>query len=162
MILIALGANLAGPEGRAPLAACRAAAEALHSLPGLRVVAVAPWYRTAPVPPSGQPDYVNGMVRLEGAIEPADLLARLQAIESRGGRVRGAANAARTLDLDIIDLNGALRDSPDPVLPHPRAHLRGFVLRPLADVAPDWVHPRLGQGAATLLGALPAQIVAPL
>ena len=114
------------------------------------------------MPPSGQPDYVNGVVRLAGAADPADLLARLQAIEAGAGRVRGEANAARTLDLDIIDLNGLVRDGPDPVLPHPRAHLRGFVLRPLHDVAPDWLHPRLGAGVEALLRALPAQDVARL
>ena len=159
MILIAIGANLPDRAGRAPLATCRAAAEALRALPGLRLAAVAPWYRSAPVPPSGQPDYINGMARLEGATDPAGLLARLQAIEAQAGRRRGAPDAARCLDLDIIDLNGALRTAPDPVLPHPRAHLRGFVLRPLADIAPDWVHPLLGQGAAALLAALPPQDV---
>jgi 2-amino-4-hydroxy-6-hydroxymethyldihydropteridine diphosphokinase len=162
VILVAIGANLPERDGRSPLFTCLAAVEALRSLPGLRVVAVSPWYRSAPVPPSGQPDYVNGIVRLAGAADPAGLLARLQAIEARAGRVRGAANAARPLDLDIIALNGLVRDAPDPVLPHPRAHLRGFVLRPLADVAPDWVHPRLGAAAAALLRALPPQDVAPL
>lgn len=162
MILVAIGANLPGHDGCSPLATCQAAAGALRSLPGLRLVAVSPWYRTAPVPPSGQPDYINGIVRLEGAADPADLLARLQAIEARAGRQRDGANAARTLDLDIVELNGLVRDSPDPVLPHPRAHLRGFVLCPLHDVAPDWVHPLLGAGAAALLRALPPQLVAPL
>ena len=162
MILIAIGANLPGRDGSSPLATCRAAAEALRGLPGLRLAAVSKWYRSAPVPPSGQPDYVNGVVRLEGAADPAALLAYLQAIETRAGRLRGLANAARTLDLDIIDLNGCVRDAPDPVLPHPRAHLRGFVLLPLADVAPDWVHPRLATGVTALLRALPPYDVVPI
>jgi 2-amino-4-hydroxy-6-hydroxymethyldihydropteridine diphosphokinase len=155
MILIAIGANLPGRDGASPLATCRAAAEALRALPGLRLLGVSAWYRSAPIPPSGQPDYVNGVAALEGSAEPAGLLAGLQAIEARAGRVRGLPNAARTLDLDIIDLNGLVRDAPDPVLPHPRAHLRGFVLLPLADVAPAWVHPRLTVGVAALLAALP-------
>ncbi len=162
MILVAIGANLPDREGRSPFASCLAAVEALRLLPGLRLVAVSPWYRTAPVPPSGQPDYINGIVRLEGAVDPAELLAWLQAIEARAGRLRGAANAARTLDLDIVEVNGVVRATPDPVLPHPRAHLRAFVLCPLHDVAPDWVHPGLGEGAAALLRALPPQVVLPL
>ena len=78
----------------------------------------------------------------------------MQRIEARAGRRRSNANAARELDLDIIDIDGLVRAAPDPVLPHPRAHLRRFVLAPLAEVAPDWVHPRLGLGIAALLERL--------
>jgi 2-amino-4-hydroxy-6-hydroxymethyldihydropteridine diphosphokinase len=162
MILVAIGGNLPGARGQAPLVACRAAAEALRSLPGLRMSAVSRWYETAPVPPSGQPNYVNGVVRLDGQADPAWLLARLHRIERMAGRVRGERNAARTLDLDLIDANGVVRVAPDPVLPHPRVHQRAFVLVPLADVAPDWVHPSLGRGVAELLAALPPQGITPL
>lgn len=151
MILIALGANLPDSTGRPPLEACRAAARALGGLPGLRLVALSSWWQSAPVPPSGQPDYVNGVARLEGRAEPAALLAALHALEAAAGRRRSVANAARPLDLDLIDLDGLVRDAPDPVLPHPRAHLRAFVLRPLAEVAPGWCHPRLGISVETLL-----------
>jgi 2-amino-4-hydroxy-6-hydroxymethyldihydropteridine diphosphokinase len=159
MILVAIGANLPGPRGEAPLLACRAAAEALRGLPGLRLVSLSRWYETAPVPPSGQPNYVNGIARLEGAADPAWLLARLHGIERAGGRVRGAPNAARTLDLDLIDIDGLRRDAPDPVLPHPRAHERAFVLLPLADVAPGWVHPALGRTVADLIASLSPQSI---
>jgi 2-amino-4-hydroxy-6-hydroxymethyldihydropteridine diphosphokinase len=162
MILVALGANLSGPSGTAPLQACRAAAAALDSLPGLRLIGLSRWFLTAPMPPSGQPDYVNGVARLRGAADPAALLAALHVIEARAGRVRGAPDAARTLDLDIIAMGpagGLCRTAPDPVLPHPRAHLRGFVLAPLLDVAPGWVHPVLHRPAAALLAALPPQQV---
>jgi 2-amino-4-hydroxy-6-hydroxymethyldihydropteridine diphosphokinase len=78
-------------------------------------------------------------------VSPGPLLAALQAIEARFGRRRAEPNAARTLDLDLIDMHGLVRDTPDPILPHPRAHLRAFVLLPLLEVAPDWVHPRTGR-----------------
>jgi len=162
VILVAIGANLPGPRGESPLVACAAAAEALRSLPGLRVAALSRWYQTAPLPPAGQPPYVNGVVRLEGSADPAGLLARLHAIEALGGRVRGARNAARTLDLDLIDMDGLVRDAPDPVLPHPRAHERAFVLVPLVDVAPGWVHLRLGRPVTALIAALPPQDISPL
>jgi 2-amino-4-hydroxy-6-hydroxymethyldihydropteridine diphosphokinase len=140
-----------------PLQTCLKAVESISHISGLRIVAVSRWYRTRPVPPSAQPLYVNGVVRLEGSIDPADLLRRLQAIELAAGRSRGEPNAARTLDLDIIDLNAILRDTPDPVLPHPRAHQRCFVLVPLTDVAPDWQHPRLHRSVENMLRALPTE-----
>jgi 2-amino-4-hydroxy-6-hydroxymethyldihydropteridine diphosphokinase len=162
MILLGIGANLPGPDGASPLAACRAAAAALDAIPGLRLIGLSRWFLSAPVPPSGQPDYVNGVARLRGGAEPAALLAALQAIEARAGRRRGEPNAARTLDLDILAMGALCRATPDPVLPHPRMHLRVFVLAPLLDVAPDWVHPVLHRSAAALLAALPPQRVRPL
>ena len=153
-ILVALGANLPGPDGQPPRATCQAAARAMAALPGLHLVALSRWYESAPVPPSGQPNYINGVARLapEGrAPEPEWLLSALHAIESRFGRRRAEPNAARTLDLDLIAMGGLVRDAPDPILPHPRAHLRAFVLLPLLDVAPDWVHPANNRTARALL-----------
>lgn len=162
MILVAIGANLPGPDGAPPLDTCRRAAAALGRLPGYDLQALSKWYETAPIPPSGQPPYVNGVARLTGPVEPANLLALLQSIEQREGRVRGIVNAPRTLDLDIVAIGELIRTAPDPVLPHPRAHLRAFVLVPLADVAPDWVHPVLGQPVQALIEALPPQQIRPI
>jgi 2-amino-4-hydroxy-6-hydroxymethyldihydropteridine diphosphokinase len=170
MILVAIGANLPGPLNTPPLVTCRRAAAALDGLPGLRLRALSRWYLTAPVPPSGQLDYVNAVAvlrRLPGTADPDPvvLLAALQAIETREGRVRGEPNAARTLDLDIIAMGQGgqlVRATPDPMLPHPRAHQRAFVLVPLLDVAPGWVHPLLRRSACDLLHELACQSIHPL
>ncbi|GAN76839.1 2-amino-4-hydroxy-6-hydroxymethyldihydropteridine diphosphokinase [Acidisphaera rubrifaciens] len=162
-ITVAIGANLPGPGGAPAIETCRAALDDLRRLPGLRLVAASRWFVTVPVPPSpGQPDYVNGVALLAGETTPEALLAALQAIEAAHGRVRGLPNAPRTLDLDIIAMDGLVRDHPDPVLPHPRADARAFVLLPLADVLPGWVHPRLGQPLSALVAALPPQAAAPM
>ncbi len=145
MILIAIGANLPGRNGLAPIETCRHAVTLLDMLPGIRLHGLSKWYLTAPVPPSDQPDYVNAVAALLAApgapVDPRALLADLSSIETICGRQRGEANAARTLDLDIIAIDGMIRSAPDPILPHPRAHQRAFVLLPLIDVAPNWLHP---------------------
>ena len=156
-VLVALGANLAGPDGQPPLLTCRWAAGQLAALPGLRLDLVSGWYRTAPVPPSGQPDYVNGVALLSGRADPQTLLGALHGIEARAGRMRGTPNAARTLDLDLLAMDSVVLPGPAPILPHPRLHERMFVLQPLCDVAPGWVHPVLGLNAAALLARLRQQ-----
>jgi 2-amino-4-hydroxy-6-hydroxymethyldihydropteridine diphosphokinase len=156
MILIAFGANLPGKDGSAPLATCIAAARALDTIPGLRVEAVSSWWLTEPEPPlPDSPWYVNGVARCSGTLAPEVLLAALQRLEQAAGRQRPYPNAPRTLDLDIIAMGKMVREAPDPVLPHPRAHLRRFVLVPLAEVAPGWQHPTLHCSTAKLLESLP-------
>ena len=156
-IFVAIGANLPGPDGAPPIATCRAAVAALDALPGLRLRGLSRWYRTAPLPPSGQPDYVNAVAHLSGDAEPAALLAALQALEALAGRARTTANAPRCLDLDIIAMGALVRRAPDPIVPHPRAHERRFVLLPLAEVAPGWTHPVLQQTVEALIALLPGQ-----
>lgn len=171
MILVSIGANLPGPDGAPPLTTCRRAAAALDRLPGLRLRALSRWFATAPVLPpadagAAQPAYVNGLAHLVAVpgytVDPAALLRQLMALEAAAGRLRGAANAPRVLDLDIVAIADLVRDAPDPILPHPRAHERAFVLVPLAELAPGWVHPRLGQSVGALLAELPPQELRPL
>lgn len=135
----------------------RDAAAIVAALPGLGAAALSRLWDSAPVPASDQPRFVNAVLRAEGEPDPAALLAALHRIEARFGRVRGERNAARTLDLDLLDLNGLVRASPPPVLPHPRLAQRAFVLAPLAEVAPGWRHPVTGETVQALLAALPAE-----
>lgn len=121
------------------------------------------WYWSAPIPPSSQSLYINGVCAVETDIPPDRLLLQLHAIEARFGRVRTHPGAARVLDLDLLDCGGRiLRLGGGLVLPHPRLHRRAFVLRPLADIAPGWRHPVLGLTAEALLAGCGDQWLAPL
>jgi 2-amino-4-hydroxy-6-hydroxymethyldihydropteridine diphosphokinase len=156
---IAIGANLPGLGGQSPLQICNAAIAAIIAMPGVAAPCRSPWYSTAPIPASDQPRYVNGMLRCTAAMTPQCLLLSLQSIERLFGRVRGMPDAARTLDLDIVDSGGVVQNAPDLILPHPRAHTRLFVLLPLRDLAPAWHHPVTGETVDSLINCLAPQDV---
>jgi len=142
---VALGANLGNPT-----AAVLAAFAALANLPESRVARCSSLYRTAPVGIRSQPDFVNAVAVLETTLAPEALLDALLDIEARFGRVRRERNGPRTLDLDLLLYDDIELDLPRLTLPHPRLHLRAFVLLPLAEVAPDLAIPRRGSLAAWL------------
>ena len=132
---------------------------ALSRTPGWRLARLSRWYRTVPDPPlPGAPPFVNGVALLErgagGCGDPVQLLEALHRLEDAAGRARPFPNAPRTLDLDLIAMDD-LRRAEAPLLPHPRAHLRRFVLQPLTDVWSGWRHPVLGRTAEDLLADLP-------
>lgn len=156
MILIGLGGNLASAVG--PPATTIDAALAQFQLYGIVVVARSHFYESEPVPRSDQPWFVNAVARVETALMPDDLLARLHAIEHSFGRVRRERNEARTLDLDLLDYDGLIHNDSTLTLPHPRLHERAFVLKPLLELAPDWRHPASDMAAADLLAALPESV----
>jgi 2-amino-4-hydroxy-6-hydroxymethyldihydropteridine diphosphokinase len=160
-VFVGLGANLGDAQ-----ATLQAALEAMRQLPGMQVIAVSPFFRSAPVDATG-PDYVNAVAELRSSLAPLALLQALQAIEQNHGRLRPYRHAPRTLDLDLLLVGQqalhlvATATTPALQLPHPRLHQRAFVLRPLLCLAPQLVHPQLGPLAAFLppvAGQLVSQI----
>lgn len=152
-----MGGNLpfADRIGRALFESAITAANQLN----ITVMSSSPvWRSTAwPAQPPGQsrPVFFNAVWRIAWpGNDPHALLDALNALEAKFGRVRGAANADRTLDLDMLDFRGQILRTPRLTLPHPRMRERRFVLGPLADLAPDWRCPSTGLGAAALLERL--------
>lgn len=152
MILIALGSNLSSHAGSSR-DTLRAALAHLGDN-GVTAVEVSRFYRTPAWPDPRDPEFVNAVARVATELSPKDLIARLHKTETAFGRTRGAQNAPRTLDLDILDYEGRIEEGP-PVLPHPRLSGRAFVLVPLRDVAPAWRHPVSRKSVAELLAEIP-------
>lgn len=160
-ILIGLGANLPSVHG-SPRETLEAALIRLLAAE-VRVVARSRWWRSRPVPVSDQPWFVNGVAAIASDLPPDRLLALLHRIEAEFGRVRQKANEARLLDLDLLAHGRLISERADLALPHPRLAQRGFVLHPLREIAPDWVHPATGQKLSAMIENLGSdQMVEPL
>lgn len=142
---VALGANLGDPAST-----IRAAFGALANLPESRIVRCSSLYRTAPVGITTQPEFINAVAALATTLAPESLLDALFDIETRFGRQRAEKNGPRTLDLDLLLYNDQFIDLPRLTLPHPRLHLRAFVLYPLAEIAPTLIIPGRGSIASWL------------
>lgn len=150
MILIALGSNLPGPFG----APERNLSEALCRLQkrGIAVHQASSFYKTRPEPDTGQPWYANAIAEIVTSRTPPQLLKDMHLIEAEFGRVRTVRNADRALDLDLIAYHDCVLETPGGlIVPHPRAHERIFVLEPLCEIAPGWIHPLLRKTARELL-----------
>lgn len=158
MIVIALGANLPSDIGP-PRETLQAALKAMDAWPSTKVMERSSWYRTDPVGPIDQPPFVNGVVIIETALSPVELLRHMLNLEQSFGRERVERWGPRTLDLDIIDYQGWVAeinaDGLHLTLPHPRLEERSFVLIPLSEVAPTWVHPASQKGVRELLVGRP-------
>lgn len=159
-IFLGIGANLSISGHDNPKSGCLAAIDYLTADGMITVDAISPWYRTEPVPVSDQPWFYNAVVKIKTDLSPSDLINRIHNVETEMGRVRKVRNEARVIDIDIIDYAGQVRES-DPILPHPRMHLRAFVLYPLRDLAGDWVHPHSGIGIDDLITELGDQNIQP-
>jgi len=167
MILLGLGANLPSPEFGPPKETLEAALARMGDF-GIRVAGRSRWYESTAVPPSDQPNFVNGVAAVETDLGPRELLDRLHVLEAEFGRVRRVRWEARIVDIDLLAYHDLVMGDPELqlkalVLPHPRMHERLFVLKPLAELAPDWKHPVLKKTAAELMKELPqGDIVEPL
>ena len=152
-VFVALGSNLKGdfPSVEALLD------DALRRLGlyGLPVLERSSLWRSAAWPDPSEPPYLNAVARVQTVLPAANALRALHAMERDFGRVRGVANAPRTLDLDLVAYGEVVSAPPEPAIPHPRAHERLFVMGPLAEIAPDWRHPVLGPAAAELAASAP-------
>lgn len=159
MILIGLGANLPTRRFGPPEKTLPAVMDHLEN-EGMHVTARSRLYKSAPVPASDDPWFVNAVVAVETLLSPTAVMAKLVGTEVKFGRRRSVPNAPRTIDLDLLDYNGKVLDKPAGrngvalSLPHPRMTGRAFVLLPIADIAPDWCHPVTGRSVAELIEAL--------
>ena len=146
---LGLGANLGDPRRQ-----LSEALKLLNDAAEVEVTRVSAFYRNPPLGPADQPWYVNAAARVRTRLGPEELLRLLQQVEAALGRVRGERWGPRRLDLDLLLYNGEVIFAPDLVVPHPEMHRRGFVLVPLAEIAPQAWHPVLGQSAGELLAGL--------
>ena len=141
MILLGIGSNLCSKKYGKPVDNCNEAVEVIKK--EMVIESISPWYKTEPVPKSNQPWYINGVAIVKTKLSPFKLLDVLLKIESNFGRTRELKNEPRVIDLDLLSYHDLIFDSRLLILPHPRMHLRRFVLYPLTNIAPEWVHPIL-------------------
>lgn len=155
MIFVAVGSNLSSKSFGEPINNCFKAIEFLKQT--VQIDKISNFYETEPVPKSCQPNYVNGVVSVKTSISPNNLLLELFKIEQFFKRKRKFKNEPRVIDLDLISYNRILINSNKLILPHPRMHLRKFVIRPICDINEDWEHPILKKKAKNILKTLENQ-----
>lgn len=154
LAFIALGANLPFGGLSAPRVLARAVAAIEKA--GLHVIALSGVWQTAAWPPSDQPDYYNAVVAIDpSGLSPQALYEKLRGVESQFGRERRERWAARTLDLDIVAIEGLSGTFGAITLPHQSMHQRAFVLAPMDEIAPEWRHPESGLSPGEMLDLLP-------
>ena len=155
MILIAIGSNLISKIYGDPYQNCLQALEFIKKK--FKIEKISKFYKTEPVPKSNQPWYVNGVISIETKYSPNDILNILMNIEKKFLRVRNVRNEPRVIDLDLLTYKRVILNEPDLIIPHPRMHLRKFVIQPICDIDESWVHPVLNLSAQKLLKSLALQ-----
>lgn len=153
MIYIALGSNLYDGY-KSSEDVLNASLKAMEAL-GIGVLQASSIWESEPDPPSNQPLYKNAVVSVNTGLAPSDLLSALKNLEKKFGREdSNSKNAARILDLDIVDYGGLISMASSPILPHPRMENRSFVLYPLKEIAENWHHPISKKSIDTLIKAM--------
>lgn len=150
-VFIAIGSNMGQREEN-----CRSAVRAMALGSLLRPLALSPLYESAPAGVTGQRAFVNAVLEARSALGPMALLCRLRSMELAMGRTRKGRWGPRVMDLDILFYGRRTMDTPVLTIPHPRAHERAFVLLPMNDLAPEFIHPVLGLSMRGLLSGLGA------
>ena len=150
MIYIGIGSNLNGKNNETPLQNCKKALIELKK--EVNICKISSWYKSEPIPVSNQPWFINGIIEISTNKSSLDLLEFILSIEKVYGRVREKKNEARILDLDIIDYKKKILYIKNKlIIPHPRMHERSFVLQPLSELNPKWMHPIKKKGIKELI-----------
>ena len=150
MIYIGIGSNLNGKNNETPLQNCKKALVELKK--EVNICKISSWYKSEPIPVSNQPWFINGVIEISTNKSSLDLLEFILSIEKVFGRVREKKNEARILDLDIIDYKKKILYIKNKlIIPHPRMHERSFVLQPLNELNPKWIHPIKKKGIKELI-----------
>jgi 2-amino-4-hydroxy-6-hydroxymethyldihydropteridine diphosphokinase len=155
-IIIGIGGNIHSSDGLHPIEIGEKALKSMRQL-SINIEKKSSWYLSDPIPKSDQPKFFNSIVFAKTTLNEFDLLATLHDIENNFGRVRKNINEARVIDLDLIDYSSKILKNKNIVIPHPRAHLRRFVMQPLAEVEKNWIHPILKLSATDILNGLETQ-----
>ena len=140
--IIAVGSNINSPEGFNPIENCNKAINELSKF-NIKIIQKSSWYLSEPIPKSSQPKYYNSVFLCNSNHNVNKVLKIIQIVEQKFGRLRVFKNMPRCIDLDIISFNGNVKNSLLLKIPHPRMHLRKFVLLPLFEIDSNWSHPLL-------------------
>lgn len=155
MILVAIGSNLDSKMYGSPYENCQQALKFLEE--SFSIKKISEFYKTEPIPKSKHPWFVNGVINISTRSSPLETLNILMNIEKKFLRIRNLKNAPRVIDLDLLEYDGKILNDPKLILPHPRMHLRKFVIKPICDIDKNWIHPILNLSAHKILKSLAMQ-----
>lgn len=150
-VYIGIGSNLGDPYKN-----CMKAIEEIKKDPFSGIKALSPFYRTQPVGIDGQGWFINAVLCINTGLSATEIIDMLLDAENKMGRVRtGVRWESRLIDLDVLLIGNEIINDKNLIVPHPRMHLRRFVMAPMVDIAPDLIHPVLGKSMREILNAIP-------